>query len=183
MKLLSLIAVGLVIALSVGAQVTTDEKQQASPAQQEKAKTEENVRANAGREAPKSVQPKESERARSSAQETATTQEGAKVNEKVGAKQREGTRVQEKSGSVSRSTTVFRNGRQTKERLSLHRTTRERTDVHFNIGTHDRTWWLATYTIVVMDSCPYYLADDGCWYPAYGFDPSCAFPEGVVYCE
>ena len=106
MKLLSLIAVGLVITLSVGAQVTTDEKQQASPAQQEKAKTEENVRGNEGREAPKSVQPKESERARTSAQETATTQEGAKVNEKVGAKQREGTRVQEKSGSVSRSTTV-----------------------------------------------------------------------------
>ena len=59
MKLLSLIAVGLVIALSVGAQVTTDEKQQASPAQQEKAKTEENVRANERREAPKNVQPKE----------------------------------------------------------------------------------------------------------------------------
>ena len=183
MKLLSLIAVGLVIALSAGAQVSTDEKQQPSPAQTDKAKIGENVKANEGREVTKGVQPKESERARTSAQENATTQGGAKVNEKVGAKEREGTRVQEKSGSVSRSTTVFRNGRETKEQLSLHRSTRERTDVHFNIGTHDRTWWLATYTIVVMDSCPYYLADDGCWYPAYGFDPSCTFPGGVVYCE
>jgi len=182
MKLLSLIAIGLVIALSGGAQTTTDETQQPSPAQKEKATTEENA-ANERREVTRSVQSKESEGTRTSAQENATKQGDAKVNEKVGAKEREGTRVQEKSGSVSRSTTVFRNGRQTKEQLSLHRSTRERSDVHFNIGTHDRTWWLATYTIVVMDSCPYYLADDGCWYPAYGFDPSCTFPEGVVYCE
>ena len=181
MKLLSLIAIGLVIALSGGAQTTTDEKQQPSPAQKETAKPEENVKANEGREVTRSVQPKESERARTSAPENATKQEG--VSEKVGAKQREGTRVQEKSGNVSRSTTVFRKGRETKEQLSLHRSTRERTDVHFNIGIHDRTWWLASYTIVVMDSCPYYLADDGCWYPAYGFDPSCTFPEWVVYCE
>jgi hypothetical protein len=183
MKLLSLIAVGLVVALSGGAQITTDEKQQPSPAQKEKATTEESVKANEGREVTKSVQPKESERVRTSAQGNATKQEGAKVTEKVGAKEREGARVQEKSGSVSRSTTVFRNGRETKEQLTLHRTTRERTDVHFSIGTHDRAWWLATYTIVVMDSCPYYLADDGCWYPAYGFDPSCTFPEGIVYCQ
>ena len=181
MKLLSLIVIGLVIALSGGAQTTTDEKQQPSPAQTDKAKTEENVKVNEGREVTRSVQPKESEGTRTSAQENATKQEG--VSEKVGAKQREGTRVQEKSGNVSRSTTVFRNGRETKEQLSLHRSTRERTDVHFNIGIHDRAWWLASYTIVVMDSCPYYLADDGCWYPAYGFDPSCTFPEWVVYCE
>src|SRR5437660_7932849 len=183
MKLLSLIAIGFVIALSGSAQTTTDEKQQLSPAPTDKAKTEENVKASEGREVTKSVQPKESERPRTSVQENATIPGGAKVNEKVGAKQREGTRVQEKSGNVSRSTTVFRNGRETKEQFSLHRSIRERTDVHFNIGTHNRTWWLASYTIVVLDSCPYYLADDGCWYPAYGFDPSCTFPEGVVYCE
>jgi hypothetical protein len=183
MKHLSLAAIGLGIALSVGAQTTTDEKQQPSPAQKEKAKTEENVKAKEGREVTRGVQPKERERTQTGEQGNVTKQGGAKVTEKAGAKEREGARVQEKSGSVSRSTTVFRNGRETKEQLSLHRTVRERTDVHFSIGTHDRVWWLTNYTIVVVESCPYYLADDGCWYPAYGFDPSCNYPEYVVYCD
>ena len=53
----------------------------------------------------------------------------------------------------------------------------------FQIGTHPRDWWLQTYSIVLIDSCHYYLADNGCWYPAYGFDPSCSFQSGVVYCD
>ena len=90
MKLLSLIAVGLVIALSVGAQVTTDEKQQASPAQQEKPRLKKTLGPMRGARPPKTSSRK-SERARTSAQETATTRGGVKVDEKVGAKQREGT--------------------------------------------------------------------------------------------
>jgi hypothetical protein len=93
-----------------------------------------------------------------------------------------GARVDEKGG-VSHSTTVFRNGREVHESLALHRGFRERSDVHFSIGTHPRDWWLRTYSIVVMDGCHYFLTDNGCWYPAYGFDPSCNYPEGVVYCE
>ena len=87
------------------------------------------------------------------------------------------------SGAAVQSTTVFRNGKQTSERLSLHQSTRSRTDVHFGIGTHPRDWWLHSYSIVLISGCHYYLADDGCWYPAFGFDPSCNFPEGVVYCD
>jgi hypothetical protein len=36
---------------------------------------------------------------------------------------------------------------------------------------------------VLISGCHYYLADDGCWYPAYGFDPSGNFEPGVVYCD
>ena len=86
-------------------------------------------------------------------------------------------------GTVSHSTTVFRNGQETQEHLALHRGFREKVDVRFSIGTHPRDWWLRTYSIVFIDGCHYYLADNGCWYPAYGFDPSCNYPEGVVYCE
>ncbi|HLW34641.1 MAG TPA: hypothetical protein VKS98_03190 [Chthoniobacterales bacterium] len=75
------------------------------------------------------------------------------------------------------------NGREVHESLALHRGFRDRSDVHFSVGTHPRDWWLRTYSIVVMDGCHYYLADNGCWYPAYGFDPTCNFQEGVVYCE
>ena len=78
---------------------------------------------------------------------------------------------------------ALKHGREMHESLALHRGFRERSDVHFSIGTHPRDWWLRTYSIVVMDGCHYYLADNGCWYPAYGFDPSCSFPDGVVYCE
>lgn len=86
-------------------------------------------------------------------------------------------------GAAVQTTTVFRNGRETSEHLALHRGTRERNDTHFAIGTHPRDWWLHTYSIVLISGCHYYLADNGCWYPAYGFDPSCSFPEGVVYCD
>src|SRR5262249_11232595 len=134
-----------------------------------------------GRGVNKSAQPKERERAGTSEEQNVgpSTRESGQATEKT----KRGETDQEKSGAVSQSTTVFRNGKQTSERLTLHRSTRERTDVHFSIGTHPRDWWLRTYTVVVMDSCPYYLADDGCWYPAYGFEPGCNFPEGVVYCE
>ncbi len=158
MKLFSLAtAIGLGIALSVGAQTTTDEQQQqpAQPKGKKGAKVEQST----------GVQENAS---------TGTAQEKGQV--KAGVSSKEG-------GTVSQSTTVFRNGQQTNERLSLHRSTRERTDTHFSIGTHDRGWWLRTYSIVLLDGCHYYLADNGCWYPAYGFDPACDYPPGVVYCD
>jgi len=157
MKLFSLAtAIGLGIALSVGAQTTTDEQQQqpAQPKGKKGAKVEQST----------------------GAQEnvsTGTVKEKGKV--KAG--------VSSKGGTVSQSTTVFRKGKQTNERLSLHRNTRERTDTHFRIGTHPRAWWLRTYSIVLLDGCHYYLANNGCWYPAYGFDPACNYPLGVVYCD
>jgi len=156
MKLLSLAtAIGLGLALSVGAQPTTDEQQQLPVQKGKGAKVEQstNVQENVS---------------------TGTTHEKGKVRARVSSKQ---------GGSVSQSTTVFRKGQQTRERLSLHRNFRDRTDVHFSIGFHPRAWWLRTYSIALFDGCHYYLADNGCWYPAYGFDPACDFQPGVVYCD
>ncbi len=149
-------AIGLGMALSVGAQTTTDEQQQQQqPAQPKgKAKVEQST----------------------GVQENAST---GTVKEKGEVK----AEASKQGGTVSQSTTVFRNGQQTKERLSLHRSFRERTDAHFSIGFHERVWWLRTYAIVFIDGCHYYLADNGCWYPAYGFDPSCDYPVGAVYCD
>ena len=177
-----LIAVGLAIALSVGAQTTTTDEQQQQSTQKAKTKTEENVQPT---QKSQSVQPTEGARTRTNVEQNANRPEGARVNSEVrmrGDERHSGARVDEKGG-VSHSTTVFRNGREVHESLALHRGFRERSDVHFSIGTHPRDWWLRTYSIVVMDGCHYFLADNGCWYPAYGFDPSCNYPEGVVYCE
>jgi hypothetical protein len=146
-----LIAVGLAISLSVGAQTTTDEQKQ-QPAEGQKAKTT----------TEQDVQAPERTKTRTNVEQNANNDE---------------------KGSVSHSTTVFRNGREVHESLALHRGFRDRSDVHFSIGAHPRDWWLRTYSIVVMDGCHYFLADNGCWYPAYGFDPSCNYADGVVYCE
>jgi hypothetical protein len=163
MKRLSLAAVGVAIALSVGAQTAPDEKKQ-EPAQPEgKAKAEQNTKAD---------------------EKKTSTGAAIKQDERVNARsnEREGAQV-EQGGKVSYSTTVFRNGRNSTERLALHRTFRERNDIHFGMGSHDRTWWLGRYSIVLVDGCHYYLADDGCWYPAYGFDRRCNYPGEVVYCQ
>jgi hypothetical protein len=113
-----------------------------------------------------------------------STAAAIKQDERVNARsnEREGARVEE-GGKVSYSTTVFRNGRNSTERLALHRSFRERNDIHFGMGSHDRAWWLNRYSIVLMDGCHYYQADDGCWYPAYGFDRRCNYPVEVVYCR
>src|SRR5438034_9676684 len=115
MKLFSLAAaIGLGIALSVGAQTTTDEQQQQQqPAQPKgKAKVEQST----------------------GVQENAST---GTVKEKGEVK----AEASKQGGTVSQSTTVFRHGQQTSERLSLRRSVRERTDTHFSIGTHPRDWW------------------------------------------
>ena len=187
MKRLLLAAVfGLAVCLSVGAQTTTDQTQE--PAQKErKAKPEQYAKPGQKRSVDESVQPKERQRAGAAEEQNAlpSTREGARTNEQrnVAPPQREGARLQEQGGKVSRSTKVFRNGRETTESLSLHSAVRDQSDVHFQIGTHARDWWLKSYSVVLMSGCYYYLADDGCWYPAYGFDPSCNYPPGVVYCE
>ena len=160
MKLLSLIAVGLVTALSVGAQTTNDETQQATPAKKGKPGTEEKAKANSGGDVNRHAQPNQRERS----------------NERP-------AQGQTQAGEVRTSTTVYRSGHQTNEHLNLHRNVRESTNVHFTIGSHPRTWWLSTYSVLLIDGCYYYLADNGCWYPAYGFEPGCVFPVGVVYCE
>jgi len=165
------IVIGLAIALSVGAQTTTTEEKQ-EPAQAEKGKTkaEENVKTDREHAVDQSVTEREKTRVNDQQKVNRTEREAAPATRMEG-------------GAVSHSTTVFRNGHESNEHLDLHRSTRARTDVHFAIGTHPRDWWLRTYTIVLMDGCHYYLADNGWWYPAYGFDPSCNYPEGVVYCE
>ena len=188
-----LIAMGLAIALSVGAQTTTTDEQQQQPEQKAKTtRTEENAQSG---ETKQNVQPTERERTRTNVNtgERSRTKVNTDVNRPEGAKVRSEERVRgderhsgarvDANATVSHSTSVFRNGRETHESLALHRGFRERSDVHFSIGTHPRDWWLRTYSIVVMDGCHYFLADNGCWYPAYGFDPSCNFPDGVVYCE
>jgi hypothetical protein len=194
-----LIAMGLAIALSVGAQTTTDEQQQ-QPQQKKTTKTEENVQPGETKQGiqpgetkqgvppgqtKQNVQPAERERTKTNVEQDVNRSEGAKVRseEKIRSDERHsGARVDER-GEVSHATSVFRNGQEVHESLALHRGFRERSDVHFSIGTHPRDWWLRTYSIVVMDGCHYYLADNGCWYPAYGFDPACNYPDGVVYCE
>lgn len=176
MKGLSLLAaVGLAFAVSVGAQTTTDEKQE-STQPQEKTNVEQNAKAEQTKATTHRV-PKPKEQTNVREKSRTNEQTGATVNERAGAN------VNERGRTTSRETTVFRNGREMHENLALRRSFRERTDVHFSIGTHPRDWWIRTYSIVLMDGCHYYLADNGCWYPAYGFDPSCDYPGGVVYCE
>lgn len=179
-----LIAMGLAIAVSVGAQTTTDEQQPQPPQKAKTTRTEENVQPSQATK--QNVLPTARERTRTNVRENVNRpEERTRVNgeEKIrGDERHSGARVDEQ-GAVTRSTSVFRNGTETHESLALHRGFRDRSDIHFSVGTHPRDWWLRTYSIVVMDGCHYYLADNGCWYPAYGFDPTCNFPDGVVYCE
>ena len=170
MKRLWLTMLGFAVALSLSAQTAPDYQQQ----QQQQA-------------------PEQKEGAKTKTGESAKAEEGATIKGGVQSKERDQTRIsgEEKTrasvnaqgGAVSHSTTVFRNGRETSEHLNLHRNFREHSNFHFSIGTHPRDWWLRTYSIVLIDGCHFYLADDGCWYPAFGFDPSCNYPEGVVYCD
>lgn len=63
----------------------------------------------------------------------------------------------------------------------LRRGSPDRDDIHLRIGTHDRTWWHEHYrTVVLIDGCWYYM-DAGRYFPAYGYDPSCNYPEATVY--
>ena len=168
MKLLSLItAIAVGLAVSAIAQTTNDEQQQQPPPSKTSSaqkNTEEPVGAATGH---------------SSREQMKDTSQPARMKSGANATKSKTTT----GGAAVQSTTVFRNGKQTSERLSLHQGTRDRSDTHFAIGTHPRDWWLRTYSIVLISGCHYYLADDGCWYPANGFDPSCNFPEGVVYCD
>jgi hypothetical protein len=179
MKQSLFIVVGLALTLSVGAQTTDEEKK---PEKKGKAKTEEK-----GQAVPeKSAQPNPPTKTHAHAQTsehgtTMQTHEGGQANQKTHATQHTTAKAEQQSGPVTRSTTVFKNGHKTSENISVRRTTRETTDVHFAIGTHPRDWWLRTYTIVSFSGCYYYQADNGYWYPAYGFDSGCSYPVGVVY--
>jgi len=158
-----IIAIGLGLAVSVAAQTTTDQEQQQQPPPNKgkNTKVEQTTEQPAGPVMGHSNREPVKDTSKPTQMKSGATAGGAAVQ----------------------TTTVFRNGKQTSERLSLHQGTRDRTDVHFSIGTHPRDWWLRTYSIVLISGCHYYLADDGCWYPAYGFDPSCNFEPGVVYCD
>ena len=181
MKPLFLVAmIGLAMTVSVSAQTTTDENQQ----QKEKAKTEEQAKPHKHKAVAPAAQTKERTEASSEGTVNPKAHQGATVNEKTHAGKQTGTRTEAETKTKSAGgVTVFRNGKQTTEHITLHRSTREQTDVHFSIGTHPRDWWLRTYTVVLMEGCYYFLADNGCWYPAYGFEPGCNFPVGVVFCE
>jgi len=181
MKSLFLVAmIGLAMGLSVTAQTTTDENQE----QKEKAKTEEQAKPHKHKAVAPGVQTKERTETSNEGTVNPKAHEGATINEKTHPQKNKGTRTEAetKTGSAG-SVTVFRHGKQTTEHLTLRRSTREQTDVHFSIGTHPRDWWLGSYTVVLMEGCYYYLADNGCWYPAYGFEPGCNYPVGVVFCE
>lgn len=53
-------------------------------------------------------------------------------------------------------------------------------DWHFRIGHHDRTWYYTHYqTIIFVDGCWYY-EDGGFLWPAYGFDPTCDYPDQFI---
>jgi len=172
-KVLSLvIAIGLGLAFSAVAQTTsTDQEQQQQPPQKGKTtKTEQTTDQPAG----PSMGHSNREKMKNTSQPTRMKSGGTSTAD---------AKTTTQTGAAVQSTTVFRNGKQTSERLSLHQGTRDKTDVHFSVGTHPRDWWLRTYSIVLISGCHYFLADDGCWYPAFGFDPSCNFPEGVVYCD
>lgn len=166
MKLSLITAIGLGFVISAAAQTTTDEQQQQPPQKGKTTKSEQTTSQPAG----PSMGHSEREQVKDTSQPTKMKSGGAVSSKTQG-------------GATVQSTTVFRNGKQTSERLSVHQGTRDRSDVHFQIGTHPRDWWLHTYSIAVFSGCHYYLADDGCWYPAYGFDPTCNFQEGVVYCD
>src|SRR5262249_11486610 len=136
MKLLSLAtAIVLGLALSVGAQTTTDEQQQQPPSKEKNKKVEQTTDQPAGPATGHSSP----EKMKDTSQPT-RMKAGGTVNAKT-------------EGGAVQTTTVFRNGKQTSERLSLHQGTRDRTDVHFSIGTHSRDWWLQTYSIVLISGC------------------------------
>jgi hypothetical protein len=185
MKSLALIiAIGLGMALAAVAQ-TTDKKQEPNPQPRAKTKTEENVKAKPAT-TKQSVQPNERDGTRTNVDQNVSINKGARMKskEKLGGNALfRRSRVNVETGAVSHSTTLFRSGRETHESLSLHRGFRDRSDVHFSIGTHPREWSLRTYSIVVMDGFHYYLGDNGCSHPPYGFDRSCNYPDGVVFCE
>ena len=179
MKRSLFVALGLALALSAGAQTTGEEKK---PEKKGKAKTEEKAQA-APEEA---AQPNPPAKAHVHAQTsehgtTMQSHERAQVNEKTRSTQHASAKNEKQGGGVTRSTTVFKNGKKTSEHVNVRRETREVSDVHFKIGTHPRDWWLRSYTVVLLDGCYYYQADNGYWYPAYGFDPGCTYPVGVVY--
>jgi hypothetical protein len=176
MKLWSLIvAVGLGLAGSVSAQYQQQQQQQQQQPTDEQQQPTNQKAKDSAQTAEQSVGPVTGHSDREAVKDTSKP-----ARMKSGAST---TSEKTESGPAVQTTSVFRNGKQTSERLSLHRGTRVRTDAHFSIGTHPRDWWLRTYSIVLISGCHYYLADDGCWYPAYGFDPSCNFPDGVVYCD
>jgi hypothetical protein len=56
----------------------------------------------------------------------------------------------------------------------------DHSDWHFRIGHHDRNWYYEHYqTIIFVDGCWYY-EDGGFLWPAYGFDPSCDYPDQFI---
>jgi hypothetical protein len=194
MKRLLFVAAGLAIALSVSAQNNPDENKDQKE-KKERAKTEQaapGAETKGAKAGPQAHEHGDGQAHQGDGMQTKQREPKAGGDEPATqSKTRESTKVDKKTrtsagskqeGATVRATTVFRGGKQTNEKLTLRRTTREKTDVHFSIGHHPRDWWLRTYTIVLLEGCYYYLADNGCWYPAYGFDPGCTFPVGVVFC-
>lgn len=53
-------------------------------------------------------------------------------------------------------------------------------DAHFRIGHHDRAWYYSHYSnVIFIDGCWYY-EDGGLFWPAYGFDPTCDYPDQFI---
>jgi hypothetical protein len=47
---------------------------------------------------------------------------------------------------------------------------------------HDRDWWTRHFRTIVFVLGGYYYWDGGYWYPALGYDPSCAYDDdGPIY--
>lgn len=56
----------------------------------------------------------------------------------------------------------------------------DRNDMHFRIGNHPRVWWTQHYSNVVLINGCWYYEDSGFFYPAYGYDPDCSYPDTYV---
>lgn len=56
---------------------------------------------------------------------------------------------------------------------------RPHSDFHFTVGIHPRAYWLERYDVVEIEGCYYYF-DGGYYWPAYGFDPSCQYPNQYI---
>lgn len=91
------------------------------------------------------------------------------VNEQPRVTERTNVRVENRGGRF------FFRDREIHERRDF-----DRNDVHFRIGYHPRVWWTTHYTnIVEINGCWYY-EDGGNFYPAYGYDPDCNYPDQFV---
>ena len=131
MKRSLFVVIGLALALAVGAQATEEEKK---PEKNGKAKTEEKAQPVPDQAARPNANAKTHAHAQTREHgPSVQDRQGGQANEKAHPNQHAVVKNEQESGGVTRSSTVFRNGHKTSENISVRRSTREVTDVHFKI--------------------------------------------------